>query len=132
MTTRINQTSFRAEIYSPYELRDIVKSFPAWTRHWDPVRKCWQVELGYVDAIAGALRAAGEDVYFTGGGDEAKRPASPSTPSPNWAVSLLAAVGPAREEAAYRAMSKVVHPDAGGSTELMQQLNAARNQVGGR
>jgi hypothetical protein len=41
---------------------------------------------------------------------------------------LLDAVGPARIEPVHRALARVLHPDVGGDTALMQQLNAARDR----
>ena len=117
-----------AHVYAPYQLRELVKTFPS--RRWMPDLKCWRVDAVYVDALADVLRAAGETVYFTAGGTDEHR-TSPSTPSPTWAESLFEAIGPARHDAAYRALSKVLHPDTGnGDTRLMQQLNAARLRVG--
>ena len=84
-----------------------------------------------VDALAGALRAAGQHVFFTAGGADNRRAPSPGTPDRTWAEHLFAAVGPAHADATYRAMSKVLHPDTGGDTVLMQQLNAARRALGG-
>ena len=118
-----------AQVYAPYELRELVKTFPG--RRWLPDLKCWRVDTIYVDALADALRAVGEAVFFTNGGRGTSRPLSPSTPSPTWAEHLFAAVGAARHDATYKAMSKVLHPDTGnGDTRLMQQLNAARLRVG--
>jgi len=114
----------------PYELRELVKTFQG--RRWHPDLKCWSVWTDQVDALADVLRAAGRAVYFTAGGNGQRPSATPSTPTPTWAEHLFAAVGPSRTDAAYRAMSKVLHPDTGnGDTVLMQQLNAARRGLDG-
>ena len=130
MTCRVAVLGDFAHVYAPYELRDLVKSFPG--RRWLPDLKCWRVDASMVNALADVLRAAGQQVYFTAGGSDTSRPSSPSTPSPTWAESLFAAVGPARHDAAYRALSKVLHPDVDNSDRvLMQQLNDARPQLTG-
>jgi hypothetical protein len=41
---------------------------------------------------------------------------------------LLDAVGKDRVEPVHRALVKVLHPDVGGDTKLMQELNAARDR----
>lgn len=129
MTCRIAVDDGRARIYAPYELRELIKTFPG--RRWHSDAKCWSVPADSVDALADALRAAGQRVFFTAGGADDRRPPSPSTPTRTWAEHLFAAVGPAHADATYRAMSKVLHPDTGGDTALMQQLNAARRALGG-
>jgi DnaB helicase-like protein len=55
-------------------------------------------------------------------------------PGQNWADHLFAAVGPGRAEKIFAALTRILHPDVdGGSTELMQQLNVARDRArGGR
>jgi hypothetical protein len=125
---RIAVENGRARIFAPYELRELIKTFPG--RRWHPDAKCWSVPAGTVDALASALRAAGQTVFFTAGGTDNRRPAAPSTPGRTWAEHLFAAVGPTHADATYRAMSKVLHPDTGGDTVLMQQLNAARRALG--
>jgi hypothetical protein len=130
MTCRITVVGVYAHVYAPYQLRELIKTFPG--RRWLPDLKCWRVDASMVNALADALRAAGEDVFFTAGGRDTSRPSSPSTPSPTWAEHLFAAVGPARHDAAYRALSKVLHPDVdSGDRVVMQQLNDARPQLPG-
>ena len=129
MTCRISVENGRARIFAPYELRELIKTFPG--RRWHPDQKCWSVPAETVDALADAFRAAGQRVFFTVGGTDDRRPPSPSTPTRTWAEHLFVAVGPARADATFRAMAKVLHPDVGGDTTLMQQLNTARRAMGG-
>ncbi|MEU4600410.1 hypothetical protein [Nocardia sp. NPDC023988] len=53
---------------------------------------------------------------------------APTAPPPNtdWAHSLFAAVGSDLAQSVYKSLSTALHPDTGGRTDLMQQLNAAR------
>lgn len=133
MVSRVVADSTSARVFCPYELRELVKTFPG--RKWRPDEKCWTVGLSTVDALADALRAVGETVFvtradgtpWTSGRAEHGHRAAPSS---SWAESLLGAVGPERADAVFRALSRVLHPDAGGDTALMQQLNAARTRGG--
>jgi hypothetical protein len=130
VTCRIAVVGDFAHVFAPFELRELIKTFPG--RRWLPEAKCWRVDASMVNALADVLRAAGQEVFFIAGGSDASRPSSPSTPSPTWAEHLFAAVGPTRHDAAYRALSKVLHPDVdNGDKVLMQQLNAARPQLTG-
>lgn len=112
--------------FVPYELREIPKTFPG--RRWDSVGKCWRVGREHLDALADALRAAGCTVYVVGAPDPRNgqgQHGERSTPGADWADRLLDAVGPQRAERAYKALVKVLHPDAGGDNRLMQELNDA-------
>jgi hypothetical protein len=130
VTCRVRVEAELAYVFAPYELRELIKTFPG--RRWHPDLKCWSVPAYQVDALADVLRAGGQPVYFTAGGNGQRPSATPSTPTRTWAEHLFAAVGPSRTDAAYRAMSKVLHPDAdNGDTVLMQQLNAGRRGLDG-
>jgi hypothetical protein len=118
------------QVFCPFELRELVKSFPG--RRWDTNRKCWTVPLAHVDALADALRAAGQTVWvtrtdgsaYTGGG---RSHGHRDRPAPSWAEALFDAVGPARSEQVFRALTRVLHPDVGGDHALMTALSAARD-----
>lgn len=118
----------------PYsrDLVDTLKSaVPAGCRSWDPRRKLWTVESWCVPDLVATLRALG---YIVVDGTRAERPKPPpSRGEVTWAETLFVAVGPDRVEPVYRALVRVLHPDTGGDTVLMQQLNAARDkQISGR
>lgn len=132
--TRIVVTGREARVYTPYELREVVKSFPG--RRWDPEGKCWIVARAQVWELADALRVAGTRPYITepngqpyGHGDGAR--SEPRRPREDWAVLLLDTVGPDRAERVFKALSKVLHPDVGGDHQLMRELVAARDRRGG-
>ena len=114
-------------VYAPYEYRDVIKCFPG--RRWNPQHKCWLVGASFADAMAEALKAAGCTVIVTRhGGAEDGAHRDHHVVGAGWAETLFAAVGPARAAAVYRALSRVLHPDAGGDTALMRELNAARDR----
>lgn len=54
---------------------------------------------------------------------------SPNPNAPWWAalLALAPAYGPLDVKRAYRRLSKLAHPDAGGTTKAMQRLNQARS-----
>jgi hypothetical protein len=112
-----------------------IKSVPRWAWDYDHAAKKWSVEgEEYAKRVAADLRAAGYKV--TGFGAERKLPPPPPPPGAvvvevNWAEAMFAAVGPELYDKAHRAMARVVHPDIGGSDQLMKELNAARAAVNG-
>ena len=44
-----------------------------------------------------------------------------------WAAAVFVRVGPERVPAVYRALSRCLHPDAGGDTQIQQELNSAHD-----
>jgi hypothetical protein len=63
-----------------------------------------------------------------GGRTNGSTPRPPRGGARTWADDLLDAAGPELGATIYKALSRVLHPDAGGSTELMQHLNRARDR----
>ena len=132
LTARIVVGLQAAKAYCPFNLREIVKSFPG--KRWDPVGKHWSIPLEFVQPLAEALRAAGCEVFITRPDGTPWASGSTShgtraTPAADWADSLFAAVGPDRAEAAFKALAKALHPDVGGDNTLMQQLIAGRERA---
>lgn len=131
---RLKVLDNQIEATVPYALKAIPKSF---SRKWDPKKKVWLVPLVFVDQLADALRAAGATVYvqmpdgtpWTGSSSDSTHGVR-ATPATDWADALFAAVGPDRQAAVHRALAKTLHPDlVNGNTELMQQLNDARDRA---
>jgi hypothetical protein len=132
MSARVIVDGAGAQVAFPYDrnLIDIVKTVPG--RQWVKAEKYWAIPARSVDLCADALRAAGQVVYVTRPDGSTwtsgrQTHGTRGTPDPDWAASLLAAVGSDLQDAAYRALSKVLHPDVGGDTRLMQDLNRARD-----
>ena len=122
----------QGQVYAPFQFKDIVKALPG--RTWDSTKRCWRIPLYFVDEAANALRAVGCEVHVTradGTPWTSGRPGAGhrSTPAEGWASALLKAVGPQHQDRVYRALSRVLHPDAGGDTQLMQDLNRARDNA---
>lgn len=132
MIARLVVVGTVAKAYVPFDLREIVKSFPG--KRWDSIRKHWTVPVDFVDALADALRVAGCEVFITHPNGASWTSGSTShgtrsTPAADWADQLFSAVGPDLAETVFKALTKALHPDTGGDTVLMQQLNAARERA---
>lgn len=124
---------FEAKVHSPFEAKDIIKSLPRTWRRWDKVEKCWVVELHAVDTLTSSLHAAGFTTRTTHeSGSRYRYSAAPPRPERNtdtWADSMYKALGKDLGDKAYKALVPVLHPDRGGDTVCMQQLNAARDKA---
>jgi len=129
-----------AEVDSPYDriLVDRLKgSIPPSFRHWQPERKRWLIEGPYIDVILRLLRERFDEVIEF---NKPKPFTSPGNPSrcacktePDCVRLFVLPDAPLPViTAAYRALSKELHPDHGGSTEAMQQLNAAFERLKAR
>jgi len=106
--------------YNPDVVATIRSVVAGFARNYNPATRTWLIDAAFAGALASALRAQG--MYVTG-------IAEPAPATPDWAAALLAAVGPDRVDAAVRALSRVLHPDAGGDADLQRQLLAARDEL---
>jgi hypothetical protein len=123
MATRIVIDGSIAYVYTTYQYKDVVKGIPG--KRWDPVNKRWTIPREWHDVLADVLRDQGEHVTVTDAhGKSTSVAVNPFT-------DLFRAVGTTGHTLIYRALSKIVHPDAGGHTELQQQLNTAYQAAGG-
>lgn len=134
-TARIIVRGDQAHAVVPYEMRHVAKSFGA---RWEPVERTWKVPTSRVEALAGALRNSGLIVYLTHQDGTrwtpGSRPAPKTATPPCWADELLrkAASTPDLPARIHRALTKVLHPDAGGCPALMAELNIARDRMATR
>jgi hypothetical protein len=140
-----------AEVHSGYDPAriEIIKSIPG--RTWDKDGKFWKIPTSRVGSLKAALEANGDQVQVIGGvaqGRSAESDAiiarlerekqrlqqenirlknAQASSAQSWAEQLLCRLDPEQSEKAYRALSRILHPDVGGNTALMQQLNARRD-----
>ncbi len=122
-----------AEVRFPYHrgLVDALKtSIPASERDYDPVTKVWTVRSAFYATIAHRLmvQAFGHVETFNAPRDQTSAPPpNPirSTDRDFAALHLLPSAPPALVEAAFRCLSKELHPDRGGQHEAMVRLNQA-------
>lgn len=119
----VTRMPWGCSIRTPYHsgfVDDLKLNVPGFARSWDKSRRRWTVDDAYVEL---ALRIVGR--HFPGYTLEDQRPrATPRTEveSP-WPRMLHDALPERLRTPVYRALSRVLHPDAGGDTRLMQELN---------
>lgn len=118
--------TWEAQVFSPFEAKDIIRGMP--TRRWDKERRCWVIPVDDAAALRGRLEWEG----FTVQVHSNWRPEPRTTTVVNWADSLFQALPEALAEKAFKALTRVLHPDTGGDTALMQQLNGARDRATGK
>lgn len=132
-TVHIEVGRLDAKVHSPFEAKDLIKELPRTWRHWDKAEKCWIVELHAVDTLVSTLSGAGFTVRTTrpagGSRQYSAPPPRAEREKPTWADSMYKALGKDLGDKAYKALVPVLHPDRGGDTTCMQQLNAARDKA---
>ena len=99
---------------------------PKQYRVWHPVEKVWHVDELFAEEIQQLV-----DYYFPDTETIDLARASMAAAVPSWAKVLYiqADAPPEVVEAAYRALSKLHHPDRGGSVETMKKINLAIEQA---
>lgn len=105
--------------YLPAFVYDLKATIPMQDRAWDPDAKVWYVDKLYADIAIQLFYS-----YFPEGMQKYERN---NGDLPDWCYELHVLPSAPRQviEAAYRVLSKEVHPDAGGNTEKMIKLNSA-------
>lgn len=96
-------------VFAPFDAKDDIKALPS--RRWDNNRRCWVVPKELHHAARRVL-----DRWCTTIDDR-------SEASMGWLVDLFAAIPDESVDRVYRALSVALHPDHGGSTELMAVVN---------
>ncbi|MDQ3694364.1 MAG: J domain-containing protein [Chloroflexota bacterium] len=99
-------------------------------RAWEPDKKCWLIASSWVNRVRRLLEQAfGPCRIETPAGGTGSAAYEPTPIRPSDAalrtLHLLPSAPPALIESAYRCLARVHHPDAGGDTEAMRNLNAA-------
>jgi hypothetical protein len=107
-------------------VEDLKATIPYRFRDWDPARKVWTIEPAYADLAIEILLhhfpAAETPRRSRSQAHDQIRPAG----SDHFRVLHLRETAPVELiEGAYRVLARLSHPDAGGSTEAMQELNGA-------
>ncbi len=96
-------------VFGPFEAKDDLKALPV--RRWDAVRRCWVVPAPLHRAARQILER-----WCTAVDDRTEDVSS-------WVVDLFAVIPDEHLDRIYRALSVAVHPDHGGSTRLMSEVN---------
>jgi hypothetical protein len=107
---------------------------PVHARKYDPVAKTWTIAPTYASAAFRLMSAVFPDVDVVeqpSAGSAARGRTSSDDP---WTVLFLRPGAPPElVTAAHRCLAKLHHPDRGGSTVVMQEINAAAEALrGGR
>lgn len=110
------------------ELVDDLKSgIPACQRSWDPDRKVWTVfgSERWANLAVDFLLEAFPYAKIVRPIERPIRQTATASNDPYRALHLLPTAPPELVKSAYRTLSKLNHPDHGGDTVAMQQLNGA-------
>lgn len=115
------EISFRYDATAVEMLKSAVPSFG---RRWVSSGKTWEVTRAYTETALTALRLhfGTTAVEVTDLRPPKVKPATPITSRP-WAAALFERLPDRLAEPAYRALTKVLHPDVGGDGRVMQELN---------
>ncbi len=109
--------------YAISELKGII---PVAFRNYDPTKKTWIItDWGCLDEWLDELRSVYE-IETEYDDEQPSRPPPPqSIASPFQTLYLLPNAPPEVVKAAYKALAKIHHPDARGSSEKMIEINRA-------
>src|SRR5262245_40962199 len=111
--------------FNPELVAALKDAIPYSYREWDAASKVRRIDPDWADVVLQALGAIGVNVV------DKRPPVTPPTavaPALHEACRRLCIVPEAPvevAEAAYKALARLHHPDVGGSTEMMQELNDA-------
>jgi hypothetical protein len=117
---RINEA--KSNVFHAF-IEDLKASIPSRDRKWVPSAKFWMFKDAACDVLIALLDAHGLTYEI-----ENEAPAHRQLMSVNEAATTLYLLPTAPAyivDCVYRAMAKRLHPDAGGSNEQMQRINAA-------
>jgi hypothetical protein len=101
----------------------IIKSAPV--HRWDRDTKTWTTETAWVELLAKRFTDAGFTVAVDG---ELWTPPDPKALAPP-IQSLFDALPTRLRPLVFKALAKILHPDAGGDLELMKQLNKVNEKT---
>lgn len=118
--------SYRVEFPFDRDVVDSIKSIvPAHSRTYDPDQKAWYIASVYADIIQRLLEAVFIDVEMDSERTTSPPPSDRAPRTEYTVLHLLPSAPPELVESAYKCLSRMHHPDAGGATATMQELNAA-------
>ena len=123
----INRSTMQGwvDVISPFNSRyieDLKTVIQPSHRKWDPDQRVWHVNEIFLEELVGLLKMHFDEVVT-----DLTEP-----PTDNMFVPLFAALQGMPDgtmDKVYRTLSQALHPDHGGSTELMSKLNNAYDEV---
>jgi hypothetical protein len=100
---------------------------PAYARTYDATSREWMISPTYTERAGELVASVFPDVQVIDfRGARSSAPPTRTTPATSYSVlHLLPTAPPELVESAYRTLSRLHHPDAGGDTAEMQELNHA-------
>ena len=119
--------------YNAHVVEMLKLDIPSDCRSWDPQRKLWTVAPSWRPTAERILRSVFGEVDVV---EEWRTYAPPPPPrfadSPYAALHLRETAPPELVTVAYKCMARLVHPDHGGSTQAMQEINTAYDDLKAR
>ena len=116
--------------FDAWLVESLKAEIPGHARTYDPVAKSWTVAPAYAGIAIRLMCQAFVDVEII---DAAAGPTFDRGENPREAalvvLHLLPTAPPELVTAAHRCLAKLHHPDAGGSTAVMQRINSAVESI---
>lgn len=106
------------------EAVSIVKLIPS--KVWNADGKYWTIYASHVPVLANMLTARGHEVSVNGNRWVRTDAAPPPRDSENPFTDFFAGLPEEYRVRAYKALTRVFHPDTGGDLVLMKKLNEAK------
>jgi hypothetical protein len=103
---------------------------PVYARTYDPDTRAWTITAAYAHVASRLMHDVFPDVEIVGAATPPPFDHSrPSRDDPWVTLHLRPTAPPELVSAAHKCLAKLNHPDAGGSTALMQRINAAADRI---
>ncbi len=121
-----------ADVTFPFDafvVGELKRSVPSPLRSYDPGTKTWTVRARYVSTVFHILAQVFGEVDVEGSRSGAADHGRPTGGDPYVVLHLLPTAPPELVSAAHKVLARLHHPDAGGSTALMQRINGAVEQI---
>ncbi len=115
--------------FDAYVVDAIKRAVPSPLRSYDPGSRTWTISARYVSAIYHVLARVFDQVDIEGSRSGAADRGRPTGGDPYVVLHLLPTAPPELVTAAHRCLAKLHHPDAGGSTVVMQRINRAVESI---
>jgi hypothetical protein len=116
--------------YDPPTKDDLLTTLPKFARWWDPGAHCWWVLDAHEKMAIAVLKNRGYQVLVKNLSETQLVLERSTEGFGNVFEALLQEVPVELRLTVYRHLSLALHPDRGGSTELMKQLNTAWDGLG--
>jgi len=116
--------------YDPPTKDDLLATLPKFARWWDPGARCWWILDAHEKMAIAVLKNRGYQVLVKDLGETQLYLERNTEGFGNVFEALLQEVPAELRLTVYRHLSLALHPDRGGSTELMKQLNTAWDELG--